>query len=67
MTDPFMKFNIIYRCAGHLWARKNEASDLSKIVAGRMEMDPEDCNLQQTLDDIGHRFKARATDADPRV
>ncbi|MEJ2453504.1 MAG: hypothetical protein P8103_05040 [Candidatus Thiodiazotropha sp.] len=61
-----MMFNIINRYAGHLLTRKNEALDLSRIVAGRVEMDPEDYNLPQMLDDIGHRFKAHATDADPR-
>lgn len=51
---------IINSSGEHLLSMINDVLDLSKIEAGRVEVEPSSFNLPEVLDDIGQMFKTRA-------
>ncbi|MEW8147614.1 MAG: transporter substrate-binding domain-containing protein [Candidatus Thiodiazotropha endolucinida] len=54
------KTGIINRSGEHLLAMINDVLDLSKIEAGRVELEPEAVNLPKMLKDIGNMIAVRA-------
>ncbi|MCU7923324.1 MAG: PAS domain S-box protein [Candidatus Thiodiazotropha sp. (ex Dulcina madagascariensis)] len=57
------KLAIINRSGGHLLGTINNVLDLSKIEAGRFELEPEATDLPRMLQDIGGMFEVRADNA----
>ncbi|MES9875280.1 MAG: ATP-binding protein [Candidatus Sedimenticola sp. 6PFRAG7] len=57
------KITIINRSGEHLLAMINDVLDLSKIEAGRVELEAEVFDLPHMLEDIGCMFKLRAASA----
>ena len=53
---------IINRSGEHLLSMINDVLDLSKIEAGREELEPEAFDLSEMLEDVGNMFKLRATE-----
>ncbi|MCU7904751.1 MAG: nitrate- and nitrite sensing domain-containing protein [Candidatus Thiodiazotropha sp. (ex Epidulcina cf. delphinae)] len=61
--DQQEKLTIINRSGEHLLSMINDVLDLSKIEAGRVELEPAAFDLPQMLEDIGRMFEVRAEDA----
>ncbi|MBW9262305.1 MAG: response regulator [Candidatus Thiodiazotropha sp. (ex. Lucinisca nassula)] len=57
---------IINRSGAHLLSMINDVLDLSKIEAGKVELEPVVFNLPQMLEEIGHVFETRAVGASLR-
>jgi len=62
-TDQQEKLSIIKRSGEHLLNMINDVLDLSKIEAGRLELEPMAFDLQQMLADIARMFEVRAEGA----
>ena len=58
------KVTIINRSGEHLLSMINDVLDLSKIEAGRVELEPEAIDLPQMLQDIGGMFEVHAESAE---
>ena len=57
------KVAVINHSGDHLLAMINDVLDLSKIEAGRVELEPEAFQLPRMLEDIGRMFEVRAESA----
>jgi signal transduction histidine kinase/DNA-binding response OmpR family regulator len=62
-TDQKEKLAIVNRSGKHLLTMINDVLDLSKIEAGRLELEPEAFDLLLMLQDIGLMFEVRAESA----
>lgn len=56
----------IEHCGNHLLTLINDILDLSKVEAGRMELDSRECRLSDFLQDVVDVARVRAADADLR-
>jgi signal transduction histidine kinase/CheY-like chemotaxis protein len=59
-TDAKKNLTIIGRSGEHLLALINDVLDMSKIEAGRIELNPVTFNLSRMLDDLAAMFRLRA-------
>ena len=59
-TDAKANLEIIGRSGQHLLALINDVLDMSKIEAGRIELDPVTFNVRALLDDLAGLFRLRA-------
>jgi len=59
-ADAKTNLTIIGRSGEHLLALINDVLDISKIEAGRMELNPATFNLTRMLDDLAAMFRLRA-------
>lgn len=59
--DQQAGMQIIQRCGEHLLTMINDILDLSKIEAGKLELQPKDFRLPEFLKDLVDLFKMRAT------
>ncbi len=59
-TEAKANLNIIGRSGEHLLALINDVLDMSKIEAGRTELNPATFNLPRLLDDLAAMFRLRA-------
>ena len=59
-TEAKTNLKIIGRSGEHLLALINDILDMSKIEAGRTELNPATFNLSSLLDDLGAMFRLRA-------
>jgi two-component system sensor histidine kinase/response regulator len=59
-SDAKANLKIIGRSGEHLLALINDVLDMSKIEAGRTELNPETFNLTSLLDDLAAMFRLRA-------
>ncbi len=59
-ADAKANLKIIGRSGEHLLALINDVLDMSKIEAGRMEVNPSTFNLARLLDDLAAMFRLRA-------
>ena len=59
-TDAKANLKIIGRSGEHLLALINDVLDMSKIEAGRIELNPVTFNLPRLLDDLAAMFRLRA-------
>jgi PAS domain S-box-containing protein len=55
--------NIINRSGAHLLSMINDVLDISKIEAGRLELDVQACDLIKLLQDIGDMISTRAANS----
>jgi signal transduction histidine kinase/DNA-binding response OmpR family regulator/ABC-type amino acid transport substrate-binding protein len=62
-ADQHEKLALINRSGEHLLSMINDILDLSKIEAGRTELNLESFDLLRMLEDICHMFELRAADA----
>jgi two-component system, sensor histidine kinase and response regulator len=65
-TDAKANLRIIGRSGEHLLALINAVLDMSKIEAGRIELNPVTFNLSRLLDDLAAMFRLRAQAKDLR-
>jgi signal transduction histidine kinase/ligand-binding sensor domain-containing protein/CheY-like chemotaxis protein len=63
-TSQKEKTGIINRSGQHLLGLINSVLDMSKIEAGRTELEPEPGDLHRLLDDLGDMFRLRAETKD---
>lgn len=61
-SDRINAANVIERNGQHLMAIINDILDLSKIEAGRMEVERTDCDVEELLKDVESLFQFRARD-----
>jgi PAS domain S-box-containing protein len=59
-TEAKANLEIIGRSGEHLLTLINDVLDMSKIEAGRIELNPVTFNLSRMLDDLGEMFRLRA-------
>jgi PAS domain S-box-containing protein len=59
-TDAIANLKIIGRSGEHLLALINDVLDMSKIEAGRTELNPATFNILQLLNDLAAMFRVRA-------
>jgi signal transduction histidine kinase/CheY-like chemotaxis protein len=59
-SDQKENLGVINRSGQHLLALINNVLDMSKIEAGRTELEPEPLDLHRLLQDIGDMFRLRA-------
>ncbi|NVN89733.1 MAG: response regulator [Desulfuromonadales bacterium] len=52
----------IFSCGNSLLSLLNDILDLSRIEAGRLELNQHDFDLKQTVEEVGHLFGATACD-----
>ncbi|HAX78686.1 MAG TPA: histidine kinase [Cyanobacteria bacterium UBA11372] len=60
--DQIENLGIIRRSGEHLLTLINQVLDLSKIEAGRLTLNEQNCDLYQLLDDVKHMFSLKAKD-----
>src|SRR6202043_3759265 len=59
-ADAKANLRIVGRSGEHLLALINDVLDMSKIEAGRIELNPETFNLTSLLEDLAAMFRLRA-------